>query len=235
MHRANRDGTIAWRSSGQTLTAARLATSTQRQNDDRVEVEAGREEEAAVRAGNWLARRGQPAATFCRRACLPKSESDSKCTEWVPPTVGKSPMGARRIQRAMKAQIAPPKAAVEARTCAWAGRARYCGVRPGAARLAPSAERRFCVSFGHFQMPQHLKMRVPRPCDVPLPHASGAKATSYPSPVAINDAERKHLSNASRFSLGLGLGKSMFQWAISPPKTKRSPLYDRVPTGPKRK
>ena len=89
MHRANRDGTIAWRSSGQTLTAARLATSTQRQNDDRVEVEAGREEEAAVRAGSWLARRGQPAATFCRRACLPKSESDSKCTEWAPPTVGR--------------------------------------------------------------------------------------------------------------------------------------------------
>ena len=123
MHRANRDGTIAWRSSGQTLTAARLATSTQRQNDDRVEVEAGREEEAAVRAGNWLARRGQPAATFRRRACLPKSESDSKCTEWAPPTVGRSPMGARRIQRAMKAQIAPPKVAVEARPCAWAGRA----------------------------------------------------------------------------------------------------------------
>ena len=123
MHRANRDLAIAWRSSGQTLTAARLATSTQRQNDDRVEVEAGREEEAAVRAGNWLARRERPAATFCRRACLPKSESDSKCTEWAPPTVGRSPMGARTIQRAMKAQIAPPKVAVEARPCAWAGRA----------------------------------------------------------------------------------------------------------------
>ena len=142
MHRANRDLAIAWRSSGQTLTAARLATSTQRQNDDRVEVEAGREEEAAVRAGNWLARRERPAATFCRRACLPKSESDSKCTEWAPPTVGRSSMGARRIQRAMKAQIAPPKVAVEARPCAWAGRARSRGGRPGAARLAPSAERR---------------------------------------------------------------------------------------------
>jgi hypothetical protein len=141
MHRANRDLAIAWRSSGQTLTAARLATSTQRQNDDRVEVEAGREEEAAVRAGNWLARRERPAATFCRRACLPKSESDSKCTEWVPPTVGKSPMGARRIQRAMKAQIAPPKAAVEARTCAWAGRATSRGERSRAAGLAPPAER----------------------------------------------------------------------------------------------
>ena len=123
------------------MTAARLATSTQRQNDDRVEVEAGREEEAAVRAGNWLARRERPAATFCRRACLPKSESDSKCTEWVPPTVGKSPMGARRIQRAMKAQIAPPKAAVEARTCAWAGRATSRGERSRAAGLAPPAER----------------------------------------------------------------------------------------------
>ena len=141
MHRANRDGTIAWRSSGQTLTAARLATSTQRQNDDRVEVEAGREEEAAVRAGSWLARRGQPAATFCRRACLPKSESDSKCTEWAPPTVGRSSMGARRIQRAMKAQIAPPKVAVEARPCAWAGRATSRGERSRAAGLAPSAER----------------------------------------------------------------------------------------------
>ena len=141
MHRANRDGTIAWRSSGPTLTAARLATSTQRQNDDRVEVEAGREEEAAVRAGNWLARRGQPAATFCRRACLPKSESDSKCTEWAPPTVGRSSMGARRIQRAMKAQIAPPKVAVEARPCAWAGRATSRGERSRAAGLAPSAER----------------------------------------------------------------------------------------------
>ena len=123
------------------MTAARLATSTQRQNDDRVEVEAGREEEAAVRAGNWLARRGQPAATFRRRACLPKSESDSKCTEWAPPTVGKSPMGARRIQRGMKAQIAPPKVAVEARTCAWAGRATSRGERSRAAGLAPSAER----------------------------------------------------------------------------------------------
>ena len=123
MHRANRDGTIAWRSSGQTLTAARLATSTQRQNVDCTEVEAGREEKAAVRAGSRPARRGQPAATFCRRACLPKSESDSKCTEWAPPTVGRSPRGARRIQRAMKAQIAPPKVAVEARPCAWAGRA----------------------------------------------------------------------------------------------------------------
>ena len=141
MHRANRDGTIAWRSSGQTLTAARLATSTQRQNDDRVEVEAGREEEAAVRAGNWLARRERPAATFCRRACLPKSESDSKCTEWAPPTVGRSSMGARRIQRAMKAQIAPPKVAVEARPCAWAGRATSRGERSRAAGLAPSAER----------------------------------------------------------------------------------------------
>ena len=145
MHRANRDGTIAWRSSGQTLTAARLATSTQRQNDDRVEVEAGREEEAAVRAGNWLARRGQPAATFCRRACLPKSESDSKCTEWAPPTVGRSPMGARTIQRAMKAQIAPPKVAVEARPYAWAGRARSCGGRRRTAgpvgRTAPPSGR----------------------------------------------------------------------------------------------
>ena len=45
-------------------------------------------------------------------------------------------------------------------------------------------------------------------------HASGAKATRHPS---INDAERKRLSNASRFSLGLGLGKSIFQWTISPP------------------
>ena len=123
------------------MTAARLATSTQRQNDDRVEVEAGREEEAAVRAGSWLARRGQPAATFCRRACLPKSESDSKCTEWAPPTVGRSSMGARRIQRAMKAQIAPPKVAVEARLCAWAGRATSWGERSRAAGLAPSAER----------------------------------------------------------------------------------------------
>ena len=123
------------------MTAARLATSTQRQNDDRVEVEAGREEEAAVRAGNWLARRGQPAATFCRRACLPKRESDSKCTEWAPPTAGRSPMGARRIQRAMKAQIAPPKVAVKARPCAWAGRATSRGERSRAAGLAPSAER----------------------------------------------------------------------------------------------
>ena len=50
-------------------------------------------------------------------------------------------MGARRIQRAMKAQIAPPKAAVEARTCAWAGRATSRGERSRAAGLAPSAER----------------------------------------------------------------------------------------------
>ena len=50
-------------------------------------------------------------------------------------------MGARRIQRAMKAQIAPPKAAVEARTCAWAGRATSRGERSRAAGIAPSAER----------------------------------------------------------------------------------------------
>ena len=144
MHRANRGGTIVWRSSsnlGQLRPPPQLATSTQRQNVDCMEVEAGREEEAAVRAGSWLARRGQPAATFCRRACLPKSESDSKCTEWAPPTVGRSSMGARRIQRAMKAQIAPPKVAVEARPCAWAGRATSRGERSRAAGLAPSAER----------------------------------------------------------------------------------------------
>ena len=144
MHRANRDTTIVWRSSpnlGELRPPPQLATSTQRQNVDCMEVEAGREEEAAVRAGSWLARRGQPAATFCRRACLPKSESDSKCTEWAPPTVGRSSMGARRIQRAMKAQIAPPKVAVEARPCAWAGRATSRGERSRAAGLAPSAER----------------------------------------------------------------------------------------------
>ena len=50
-------------------------------------------------------------------------------------------MGARRIQRAMKAQIAPPKAAVEARTCAWAGRATSRGERSRVAGLAPPAER----------------------------------------------------------------------------------------------
>ena len=50
-------------------------------------------------------------------------------------------MGARRIQRAMKAQIAPPKVAVEARPCAWAGRATSRGERSRAAGLAPSAER----------------------------------------------------------------------------------------------
>ena len=144
MHRANRGGTIVRRSSpnlGELRPPPQLATSTQRQNVDCTEVEAGREEEAAVRAGSWLARRGQPAATFCRRACLPKSESDSKCTEWAPPTVGRSSMGARRIQRAMKAQIAPPKVAVEARPCAWAGWATSRGERSRAAGLAPSAER----------------------------------------------------------------------------------------------
>ena len=50
-------------------------------------------------------------------------------------------MGARTIQRAMKAQIAPPKVAVEARPCAWAGRANSRGERSRAAGLAPSAER----------------------------------------------------------------------------------------------
>ena len=50
-------------------------------------------------------------------------------------------MGARTIQRAMKAQIAPPKVAVEARPCAWAGRATSRGERSRAAGLAPSAER----------------------------------------------------------------------------------------------
>ena len=41
----------------------------------------------------------------------------------------------------MKAQIAPPKVAVEARPCAWAGRATSRGERSRAAGLAPSAER----------------------------------------------------------------------------------------------
>ena len=54
-------------------------------------------------------------------------------------------MGARRIQRAMKAQIAPPKVAVEARPYAWAGRARSCGGRRRTAgpvgRTAPPSGR----------------------------------------------------------------------------------------------
>ena len=61
MHRANRGGTIVRRSSsnlGQLRPPPQLATSTQRQNVDCTEVEAGREEEAAVRAGSRLARRG---------------------------------------------------------------------------------------------------------------------------------------------------------------------------------
>ena len=61
MHRANRDTTIVRRSSsnlGQLRPPPQLATSTQRQNVDCTEVEAGREEEAAVRAGSRLARRG---------------------------------------------------------------------------------------------------------------------------------------------------------------------------------
>ena len=37
--------------------------------------------------------------------------------------------------------IPPQRVAIEARLCAWAGRARSCGGQPGAARLAPSAER----------------------------------------------------------------------------------------------
>ena len=51
-------------------------------------------------------------------------------------------MGARTIQRAMKAQIAPPKVAVEARPCAWAGLGGLCAGRLRAAGLAVSAERR---------------------------------------------------------------------------------------------
>ena len=50
-------------------------------------------------------------------------------------------------------------------------------------------------------------LRPPSSANMYRFHASGAKATRHPS---INDAERKRLSNASRFSLGLGLGKSMF-------------------------
>ena len=57
-------------------------------------------------------------------------------------------------------------------------------------------------------------LRPPSSANMYRFHASGAKATRHPS---INDAERKRLSNASRFSLGLGLGKSIFQWTISPP------------------
>ena len=72
----------------------------------------------------------------CRRASLTQSARSG------PPTVGRSSMGARRrIQRAMKAQIAPPKVAVEARPCAWAGRATSRGERSRAVGLAPSAER----------------------------------------------------------------------------------------------
>ena len=67
MHRANRDTTIVWRSSpnlGELRPPPQLATSTQRQNVDCTEVEAGREEEAAVRAGSRLARRGLPRRLF---------------------------------------------------------------------------------------------------------------------------------------------------------------------------
>ena len=73
---------------------------------------------------------------------MPRIESDSKRTGLVPPTVGRKPRSARRIQRAPTVPIPPQRVAVEARPCAWAGRARSCGGRPGAARLAPSAERR---------------------------------------------------------------------------------------------
>ena len=50
-------------------------------------------------------------------------------------------MGARRIQRAMKAQIAPPKVAVEARPCELVGPRTSRGEPLRAAGLAPSAER----------------------------------------------------------------------------------------------
>ena len=73
---------------------------------------------------------------------MPRIESDSKRTGLVPPTVGRKPRSARTIQRAPTVPIPPQRVAVEARPCAWAGRARSCGGRPGAARLAPSAERR---------------------------------------------------------------------------------------------
>ena len=76
------------------------------------------------------------------RMRMPRIESDSKRTGLVPPTVGRKPRSARRIQRAPTVPIPPQRVAVEARPCAWAGRARSCGGRPGAARLAPSAERR---------------------------------------------------------------------------------------------
>ena len=76
------------------------------------------------------------------RMRMPRIESDSKRTGLVPPTVGRKPRSARRIQRAPTVPSPPQRVAVEARPCAWAGRARSCGGRPGAARLAPSAERR---------------------------------------------------------------------------------------------
>ena len=63
MHRAHRGGTIVRRSSpnlGELRPPPQLTTSTQRQNVDCMEVEAGREEEAAVRAGSRPARRGLP-------------------------------------------------------------------------------------------------------------------------------------------------------------------------------
>ena len=54
---------------------------------------------------------------------MPRIEFDSKRTGLVPPTVGR-PRSARRIQRAPTVPIPPQRVAVEARPCAWAGRAR---------------------------------------------------------------------------------------------------------------
>ena len=72
---------------------------------------------------------------------MPRIESDSKRTGLVPPTVGRKPRSARRIQRAPTVPIPPQRVAVEARPCAWAGRATSRGERSRTAGIAPSAER----------------------------------------------------------------------------------------------
>ena len=61
-----------------------------------------------------------------------------------------------------------------------------------------------CSSIHHRQGQAVRALRPPSSANMYRFHGSGANATRHPS---INDAERKRLSNASRFSLGLGLGK----------------------------
>ena len=76
---------------------------------------------------------GEPVAL---NAHMPRIECDSKRTGLVPPTVGRKPRSARRIQSAPTVPIPPQRVAVEASQAVCVGRSGAV-LRPAAGERAP--------------------------------------------------------------------------------------------------